>query len=319
MMKKTFEVKGVDLTNLYGVGDKNILFLESQLPLKLNIRGNNIFCQGLKKDINHFDSVLSQMIDSIKKGNTLSTKDITQLVMINKSANGLYKNSNKNGTIENVLFYGKKGPVFPRTDGQKALVKSFLKNDIIISVGPAGTGKTFLAVAYALSLLEKHEIEKIIFCRPAVEAGESLGFLPGDLKEKIDPYLAPLYDALHELLPKNKIQNYLDRGIIEIIPLAYMRGRTINRSAMILDEAQNASSIQMKMFLTRLGIESRAIITGDESQIDLPSKSNSGLIDVLKILKNINDIGIVKLDEHDIARHHLVKHIIDAYSKSKNK
>ena len=318
-MKKTFEVKGVDLTNLYGVGDKNILFLESQLPLKLNIRGNNIFCQGLKKDINHFDSVLSQMIASIKKGNTLSTKDITQLVMINESANGSSKNSNKNGTIENVLFYGKKGPVFPRTDGQKALVKSFLKNDIIISVGPAGTGKTFLAVAYALSLLEKHEIEKIIFCRPAVEAGESLGFLPGDLKEKIDPYLAPLYDALHELLPKNKIQNYLDRGIIEIIPLAYMRGRTINRSAMILDEAQNASSIQMKMFLTRLGIESRAIITGDESQIDLPSKSNSGLIDVLKILKNINDIGIVKLDEHDIARHHLVKHIIDAYSKSKNK
>ena len=318
-MKKTFEVKGVDLTSLYGVGDKNILFLESQLPLKLNIRGNNIFCHGLKKDINHFDSVLSQMIDSIKKGNTLSTKDITQLVMINESANGSAENSRKNGTIENILFYGKKGPVFPRTDGQKALVKSFLKNDIIISVGPAGTGKTFLAVAYALALLEKHEIEKIIFCRPAVEAGESLGFLPGDLKDKIDPYLAPLYDALHELLPKNKIQNFLDRGIIEIIPLAYMRGRTINRSAMILDEAQNASSMQMKMFLTRLGIESRAIITGDESQIDLPTKSNSGLIDVLKILKNINDIGIVKLDEHDIARHHLVKHIIDAYSKSKNK
>jgi phosphate starvation-inducible PhoH-like protein len=318
-MKKTFEVKGVDLTSLYGVGDKNILFLESQFPLKLNIRGNNIFCQGLKKDINHFDSVLSQMIDSIKKGNTLSTKDITQLVMINESTNDSSKNSKENGTLENVLFYGKKGPVFPRTDGQKELVKSFLKNDIIISVGPAGTGKTFLAVAYALALLERHEIEKIIFCRPAVEAGESLGFLPGDLKDKIDPYLAPLYDALHELLPKNKIKNFLDRGIIEIIPLAYMRGRTINRSAMILDEAQNASSIQMKMFLTRLGIESRAIITGDESQIDLPSKSSSGLIDVLKILKNINDIGIVKLNEHDIARHHLVKDIIDAYSKSKNK
>ena len=318
-MKKTFEVKGVDLTSLYGVGDKNILFLESQFPLKLNIRGNNIFCQGLKKDINHFDSVLSQMIDSIKKGNTLSTKDITQLVMINESTNDSSKNSEKNGTLENVLFYGKKGPVFPRTDGQKELVKSFLKNDIIISVGPAGTGKTFLAVAYALALLERHEIEKIIFCRPAVEAGESLGFLPGDLKDKIDPYLAPLYDALHELLPKNKIQNFLDRGIIEIIPLAYMRGRTINRSAMILDEAQNASSLQMKMFLTRLGIESRAIITGDESQIDLPSKSNSGLIDILIILKNINDIGIVKLNEHDIARHHLVKDIIDAYSKSKNK
>ncbi|MBK77098.1 MAG: phosphate starvation-inducible protein PhoH [Actinobacteria bacterium] len=310
-MKKTFEIKGVDLTNLYGVGDKNISFIEKKLPITLNIRGNNIFCQGLKKDILHFDSVLNQMIDSIKKGNNLSTKDINQLIAMNGAL------ESKNTSVENVIFYGKKGPVFPRTDGQKNLVKAFLKNDIIISVGPAGTGKTFLAVAYALSLLEKHEIEKIIFCRPAVEAGENLGFLPGDLKDKIDPYLAPLYDALYELLPKNKIQNFLDRGIIEIIPLAYMRGRTINRSAMILDEAQNASSIQMKMFLTRLGIESRAIITGDESQIDLPKKSNSGLIDVLKILKNINDIGIVKLNKQDIARHHLVKHIIDAYSKSK--
>ena len=211
-MKKTFEIKGVDLTSLYGVGDKNIIFLEKQLPLQLNVRGNNIFCQGLKKDINHFDSVLNQMIDSIKKGNTLSQKDISQLVALNASE----QSSKSNGTIENVLFYGKKGPVFPRTDGQKELVQSFLKNDIIISVGPAGTGKTFLAVAYALSLLEKHEIEKIIFCRPAVEAGENLGFLPGDLKDKIDPYLAPLYDALHELLPKNKIQNFLDRGIIEL-------------------------------------------------------------------------------------------------------
>ena len=311
IVKKTFEIKGVDLTNLYGVGDKNISFIEKKLPITLNIRGNNIFCQGLKKDILHFDSVLNQMIDSIKKGNNLSTKDINQLIAMNGAL------ESKNTSVENVIFYGKKGPVFPRTNGQKNLVKAFLKNDIIISVGPAGTGKTFLAVAYALSLLEKHEIEKIIFCRPAVEAGENLGFLPGDLKDKIDPYLAPLYDALYELLPKNKIQNFLDRGIIEIIPLAYMRGRTINRSAMILDEAQNASSIQMKMFLTRLGIESRAIITGDESQIDLPKKSNSGLIDVLKILKNINDIGIVKLNKQDIARHHLVKHIINAYSKSK--
>ena len=314
-MKKTFEIKGVDLTSLYGVGDKNILFLEKQLPLQLNVRGNNIFCQGLKKDINHFDSVLNQMIDSIKKGNTLSQKDIIQLVAMNAST----KSTKANGSIENVLFYGKKGPVFPRTDGQKDLVQSFLKNDIIISVGPAGTGKTFLAVAYALSLLEKHEIEKIIFCRPAVEAGENLGFLPGDLNEKLDPYMQPLYDSLRDMIPNESLQSYLVKGTIQIAPLAFMRGRTLDSSAMILDEAQNASSIQMKMFLTRLGIESRAIITGDESQIDLPTKSNSGLIDVLKILKNIKDIGIVKLSEHDIARHHLVKDIIDAYSKSKNK
>ena len=229
----------------------------------------------------------------------------------------MQKTLDRRKSISNVIFYGKKGPVHAKTDGQKKLLDSLCKNDIVISIGPAGTGKTFLAVAYALSLLEKHEIEKIIFCRPAVEAGESLGFLPGDLKDKIDPYLAPLYDALHELLPKSKIKMFLSKGIIEIIPLAYMRGRTINRSVMILDEAQNSSTIQMKMFLTRLGVDSRAIITGDISQIDLPKKSSSGLVSVLNILKNIKDIGIVELNEHDVARHYLVKHIINAYSKSK--
>ena len=311
-MKKTFEIKGVDLTELYGIGDQNILFLEKSLPLNINIRGNNIFCQGLKKDLDHFAMILGHMIDSIKKGNNLTTKDINQLLAMN-----MQKTLDSKKSINDIIFYGKKGPIHARTDGQKKLLNSLCKNDIVISVGPAGTGKTFLAVAYALSLLEKHEIEKIIFCRPAVEAGESLGFLPGDLKDKIDPYLAPLYDALHELLPKSKIQMFLSRGIIEIIPLAYMRGRTINRSAMILDEAQNASTIQMKMFLTRLGIDSRAIITGDISQIDLPNKSHSGLVSVLNILKDMKDIGIVKLNENDIARHHLVKNIIDAYSKSK--
>ena len=311
-MKKTFEIKGVDLTELYGIGDQNILFLEKSLPLNINIRGNNIFCQGLKKDLDHFAMILGHMIDSIKKGNNLTTKDVNQLLAMN-----MQKTLDRKKSINDVIFYGKKGPIHARTDGQKKLLNSLCKNDIVISVGPAGTGKTFLAVAYALSLLEKHEIEKIIFCRPAVEAGESLGFLPGDLKDKIDPYLAPLYDALHELLPKSKIQMFFSKGIIEIIPLAYMRGRTINRSAMILDEAQNSSTIQMKMFLTRLGIDSRAIITGDISQIDLPNKSHSGLVSVLNILKDMKDIGIVKLNENDIARHHLVKHIIDAYSKSK--
>jgi phosphate starvation-inducible PhoH-like protein len=311
-MQKKFEIKGVDLTELYGIGDQNILFLKKSLPLNINIRGNSLFCQGLKKDLDYFSVILGHMVDSIKKGNNLSTKDINQLLAMN-----MQKTLDRRKSISNVIFYGKKGPVHAKTDGQKKLLDSLYKNDIVISIGPAGTGKTFLAVAYALSLLEKHEFEKIIFCRPAVEAGESLGFLPGDLKDKIDPYLAPLYDALHELLPKSKIQMLLSKGIIEIIPLAYMRGRTINRSVMILDEAQNSSTIQMKMFLTRLGIDSRAIITGDISQIDLPKKSHSGLVSVLNILKNIKDIGIVKLNEHDIARHHLVKDIINAYSKSK--
>ncbi|MEE3139415.1 MAG: PhoH family protein [Candidatus Neomarinimicrobiota bacterium] len=310
-MKKTFEIKGIDLISLYGISDQNITFIEQYLPVNIDIRGDNLFCKGLKKDIEDFSVVLSHMIESVKKGNNISTKDIKQLLAMN------IKDLNAKNNIDDVLFYGKKGPVYARSIGQKNLLKAFFENEIIISVGPAGTGKTFLAVAYAISLLEKHEIEKIVLCRPAVEAGESLGFLPGDLRDKIDPYLAPLYDALNDLLPKNKVQTLINNKIIEIIPLAYMRGRTINNAAMILDEAQNASPIQMKMFLTRLGIESKAVITGDISQIDLPKKTNSGLVEVLKILKNIKSIGIIRLSESDVTRHEIVKDIINAYSKLK--
>ena len=310
-MKKTFEIKGIDLISLYGISDQNITFIEQYLPVNIDIRGDNLFCKGLKKDIEDFSVVLSHMIESVKKGNNISTKDIKQLLAMNT------KDLNAKNNIDDVLFYGKKGPVYARSIGQKNLLKAFFENEIVISVGPAGTGKTFLSVAYAISLLEKHEIEKIVLCRPAVEAGENLGFLPGDLRDKIDPYLAPLYDALNDLLPKNKVQTLINNKIIEIIPLAYMRGRTINNAAMILDEAQNASPIQMKMFLTRLGIESKAVITGDISQIDLPKKTNSGLVEVLKILKNIKNIGIIRLSESDVTRHEIVKDIINAYSKLK--
>ena len=310
-MKKTFEIKGIDLISLYGISDQNITFIEQYLPVNIDIRGDNLFCKGLKKDIEDFSVVLSHMIESVKKGNNISTKDIKQLLAMN------IKDLNPKNNIDDVLFYGKKGPVYARSIGQKNLLKAFFENEIVISVGPAGTGKTFLSVAYAISLLEKHEIEKIVLCRPAVEAGENLGFLPGDLRDKIDPYLAPLYDALNDLLPRNKVQTLINNKIIEIIPLAYMRGRTINNAAMILDEAQNASPIQMKMFLTRLGIESKAVITGDISQIDLPKKTNSGLVEVLKILKNIKNIGIIRLSESDVTRHEIVKDIINAYSKLK--
>ena len=310
-MKKTFEIKGIDLISLYGISDQNITFIEQYLPVSIDIRGDSLFCKGLKKDIEDFSVVLSHMIESVKKGNNISTQDVKQLLAMN------VKDLNPKNNIDDVLFYGKKGPVYARSIGQKNLLKAFFENEIVISVGPAGTGKTFLAVAYAISLLEKHEIDKIVLCRPAVEAGENLGFLPGDLRDKIDPYLAPLYDALNDLLPKNKVQTLINNKIIEIIPLAYMRGRTINRAAMILDEAQNASPIQMKMFLTRLGIESKAVITGDISQIDLPKKINSGLVEVLRILKNIKSIGIIKLNESDVTRHEIVKDIINAYSKLK--
>ena len=222
------------------------------------------------------------MIESVK-GNNITTKDIKILTMNIKDLNA---KNNVDGA-----FYERKVLYMLRM--VRKIYKSLFDNDIVISVGPAGTGKTFLAVAHAVSLLEKHEIDKIVLCRPAVEAGESLGFLPGDLRDKIDPYLAPLYDALNDLLPKNKVQTLVNNNIIEIIPLAYMRGRTINRAAMILDEPQNASPIQMKMFLTRLGIESKAIITGDISQIDLPKKTNSGLVEVLKILKVLKELELL--------------------------
>ena len=309
-MKKTFEIKGVDLISLYGISDQNIVFIEKNLPINIDIRGDNLFCQGLKKDIDNFSIVLSHMIESVKKGNNITTKDIKQLLTMN------IKDLNAKNNVDEVLFYGKKGPIYARSDGQKNLLKSLFDNDIVISVGPAGTGKTFLAVAHAVSLLEKHEIDKIVLCRPAVEAGESLGFLPGDLKEKVDPYLAPLYDSLKILYAENKLVQLLDRKIIEVVPLAYMRGRTLDSAYMILDEAQNASVLQMKMFLTRLGIGSRAIITGDVTQIDLQNRSDSGLLQASELLKGVQGIGIVKLDKKDVVRHPLVMKIIEAYDQN---
>ena len=190
------------------------------------------------------------------------------------------------------------------------------KNDIVFSIGPAGTGKTYIAVAFAVSALENHDVDRIILCRPAVEAGENLGFLPGDLREKVDPYLTPLYDALEDMLHKARLNPLLAKNTIEIIPLAYMRGRTLNNAFLILDEAQNATPMQMKMFLTRLGVNSKTIITGDITQIDLPSRADSGLLQVLEILNDIDGIGFCQLDKTDVVRHRLVKNIIDAYNSA---
>ena len=203
----------------------------------------------------------------------------------------------------------------PKTRGQINYYDVVKNNDVVFSIGPAGTGKTFLSVAFAVSALEKNELDRIILCRPAVEAGENLGFLPGDLKEKVDPYLAPLYDALLLLYPEQKLSALLDTKIIEVVPLAYMRGRTLDNSYMILDEAQNATALQMKMFLTRMGIGSRAIITGDVTQIDLQNQLDSGLIQARDLLKNVNGIGFARLDKNDIVRHPLVMKIIEAYEK----
>ena len=215
-----------------------------------------------------------------------------------------------------MIHYGKKGAIVPKTKGQEAYVKTVRKNDVVFSIGPAGTGKTFLSVALAVAALENHEVDRIILCRPAVEAGESLGFLPGDLKEKVDPYLAPLYDSLRRMLPENKLTKLFEQKTIEVIPLAYMRGRTLDSAYMILDEAQNATVMQMKMFLTRLGIGSRAIVTGDITQIDLQRRTDSGLVQVSNILNNVEGIGFVILDCNDVVRHSLVMKIIQAYDEN---
>ena len=243
---------------------------------------------------------------------------ILDLVIHYSLINGEPANMNENSE-EPVVLYTHKGSVNARTNGQKRYLEAVKENDIVFAIGPAGTGKTYQAVAMAVSALKSRAVDRIIITRPAVEAGERLGFLPGDLKEKVDPYLTPLYDALNDMIPREKLKTYLDQRTIEIAPLAYMRGRTLHNSFIILDEAQNATPMQMKMFLTRLGVTSKAIITGDVTQIDLPLHDKSGLIDAANILKKVDGISFVHFDETDVVRHTLVKNIIKAYAKSDTK
>ena len=264
-----------------------------------------------KNKIDFAKEILHEMKQTLGRKGSINLKDVKQLIEIVSIDNG-----QSNQLPKEVIHYGRKGAIVARSKGQHSYIDTVNNNDIVLSIGPAGTGKTYIAVAFAIAALENSEVDKIILCRPAVEAGESLGFLPGDLKEKVDPYLTPLYDALGDIMPKPKLKNVLSDGTIEIVPLAYMRGRTLNNAFMILDEAQNATPMQMKLFLTRLGVNSKAIITGDVTQIDLPMKTDSGLIQVVKILKGIDGIGFVKLTESDVVRHKLVKDIILAYDKS---
>lgn len=310
-MKKTIKLKGVDLQTLLGVADSNIRLLNETFSTKILIRGNDVTLDGDKNDVELVHEIIYEMIQTLSRKGSLTKKDVLQLIKIIKSENG-----HSVDVPKDVIHYGKKGAIVPRTEGQKKYAHICNKNDIVFSIGPAGTGKTFLAVAFAVAALENHDVDRIILSRPAVEAGESLGFLPGDLKEKVDPYLTPLYDALNEIMPANKLKLILKKNVIEIVPLAYMRGRTLNNAFLILDEAQNSTPMQMKMFLTRLGVNSKGIITGDITQIDLPRRSDSGLIDVINVLKGVDGIGFVKLDETDVVRHKLVRDIIIAYDKA---
>ena len=315
-MEKIIELKSIELSDILGIGDGNIKLIESSVPVSITARGDLLTIKGKKSDINHATAILGEMRGTLSSKGSLLSEDVNNLIRLYKSGEVELKN---NLDIKHVIYYGRKGAIGPRTKGQSIYLDNVINNDIVFGIGPAGTGKTFLSMAFALSSLEKNEVDRIILCRPAVEAGENLGFLPGDLKEKVDPYLSPLYDALDAMLPKNKLKIFVEHKKIEIVPLAYMRGRTLDNAFMILDEAQNSTVMQMKMFLTRLGIGSKAIINGDVTQIDLDGSKHSGLIQATKILKDVSGIGFTYFNDSDIVRHPLVKKIIGAYDTVEKK
>jgi len=304
------------LLSLYGSHDQNLKRIEDTLQVKIMARGNQVKILGAKENVAVSRSVLEGLSHSLQNGKQISKNDIEtaiRIAQINITPESTY--TDLGDDIKGIIISTNIGIIKPRSEGQQDLIQAFLKNDIIFAVGPAGTGKTYLAVAMALSYLKEKKIKRIVLARPAVEAGESLGYLPGDFKEKIDPYLKPLYDALEDMLPIELLRKYLEQGVIEIIPLAFMRGRTLNNAFVILDEAQNTTFMQMKMFLTRLGHNAKAVITGDITQIDLPEKNNSGLISSIRILSGIGGIAFVHLSKNDVVRHQLVREIIDAYDK----
>lgn len=311
VFERKIVLENTDMATLLGTNDNNLKLLENRFNTTLSVRGENILIKGTESDVNLVEKVIREMSFVLNTSGKLKNTDVNTILDINLHSNGNLNDKE----YDSVILFTKNEAIKPKTDGQQIYIKMVQENDICFAIGPAGTGKTYLAVALAVAAMKKGIVNKIVLARPAVEAGESLGFLPGDFREKIDPYLRPLYDALDEMLPQEKLKNFLEKKMIEIVPLAYMRGRTLNYSYVILDEAQNATDTQMKMFLTRLGASSKAIITGDITQIDLPSKQVSGLVKAQEILKNINGIGFAYFDKSDVVRHKLVKDIIDAYEK----
>ncbi|HOU02192.1 MAG: AAA family ATPase [Bacteroidales bacterium] len=301
-----------DIDPVVFLGTNNSLLdkIQSFFPkIKILSRGSEIKCIGEESEITLFAEKFNDLIEYYRKYNRLEEQDIEKYFF-----DAEHMKSAAKGEFEQVLVFGTSGkPVRARTVNQLQLVSDYKNNDLIIAEGPAGTGKTYTSIALAVRALKEREVKKIILTRPAVEAGERLGFLPGDMKEKLDPYLQPLYDALHDMLPYKKLETWLEDGTIQIAPLAFMRGRTLENAFVILDEAQNATVSQLKMFLTRMGVSSKFIMTGDSTQIDLPRKSESGLVQAMRILSGIEGVSVIKFDERDIVRHKLVKRIVKAY------
>lgn len=313
MIEKVIELENISLIDFLGPENQNIARIATAYPeSKIVSRGNELRLIGNKKDVELLNEFIQLLLEHYNRYGALTPEHLED-----------YLKSNKRTTIDfgtdGVVLFGSKGlTIKPKSKNQKELVNTISKKDLTFAIGPAGTGKTYLAVAMAVQALKSKQVRKIIITRPAVEAGENLGFLPGNLEDKVDPYLRPIYDALEEMIPSEKLNNYKENNIIEIAPLAYMRGRTLNNAFVLLDEAQNTTSMQMKMFLTRLGTESKMVITGDASQIDLPGRQTSGLLYAKKALEGINDIGFVYLDGKDVVRHSIVQKVIQAFEKFDN-
>lgn len=309
-MEKQIILEGIDPLEFYGVNNSKINLIKNFFPkIKITARGHSIYLQGEEKELDNFERKFGYILDHYYQFNLL-TEEIISQIMVN-SFDGI-----PDADEPDILVYSNTGkPVRARTPNQRILVEKCRDNDLIFAIGPAGTGKTYTAIALAVKALKNREIKRIILSRPAVEAGERLGFLPGDLKEKIDPYLQPLYDALLDMIPAKKLEEFLKDGIIQIAPLAFMRGRTLSNAFVILDEAQNTTINQLKMFLTRMGLNAKFVVTGDVTQIDLPDRRQSGLLLAMRILKDIEDISIVQFDNRDIVRHKLVRDIVAAYDR----
>jgi len=313
MIEKVIYLEGIEPVNLYGVKNNRLEKLKEYYPkLKIIARGNEIKVRGDENEINQFEEKVDMIVEYLHKFKHLKESEFDALLREEEEGEEMMRAKE---TSDDTLLYGINAqPIKARTINQRKLVEEHEKNDLVFAIGPAGSGKTYTAIALAVKAFKEKQVKRIILTRPAVEAGENLGFLPGDMKEKLDPYLQPLYDALRDMFHPRKLTEFMEEGIIEIAPLAYMRGRTLDNAFVILDEAQNTTINQLKMFLTRMGKNAKFIVTGDITQIDLPSKQKSGLIKGMDILKNINGISMIKFDQRDIIRHNLVKSIVEAYS-----
>lgn len=312
-MDKQILLEGIDPLEFFGVNNSKINLIKNLFPkIKITERGNSLFVQGEEKELALFEKKFVLILDHYFQYNILTDQAIHEIL-----TSGISSLEEKGPGDKDIIVFGNNGkPIRARTPNQRKMFKESFKNDLFFAIGPAGTGKTYTAIALAVRALKDKEVKKIILSRPAVEAGENLGFLPGDLKDKIDPYLQPLYDALQDMIPAKKLEEFIKDGTIQIAPLAFMRGRTLSNAFVILDEAQNTTVNQLKMFLTRMGLNAKFIITGDVTQIDLPKRSKSGLLHALKILGEIKSISIIHFNKKDIVRHRLVRDIVDAYEKS---